>query len=182
MKPPNSGKGCAEMKPITPAEAVKIIDEVFPPKESDPRENIPPAATLDDFGQADQGNADDDEVAGNDSGSGSGPRSGAQEEKRQERFTLTRFNAVRLASSPAYLVKGLIPRGGLTVVWGPPKCGKSFWTFDLTMQSLSASTTAAAACSRAPWFISRSKAAKASAPASRRTAASTAPRTLRSIS
>jgi hypothetical protein len=121
------------MKPITPAEAVKIIDEVFPPKESDPRENIPPAATLDDFGQADQGNADDDEVAGNDSGSGSGPRSGAQEEKRQERFTLTRFNAVRLASSPAYLVKGLIPRGGLTVVWGPPKCGKSFWTFDLTM-------------------------------------------------
>ena len=27
----------------------------------------------------------------------------------------------------------MIPSGGLTVVWGPPKCGKSFWTFDLTM-------------------------------------------------
>jgi RecA-family ATPase len=34
---------------------------------------------------------------------------------------------------PAYLVKGLIPSAGLTVIWGPPKCGKSFWTFDLVM-------------------------------------------------
>ena len=32
-----------------------------------------------------------------------------------------------------YLVKGIIPRAGLVVVWGPPKCGKSFWTFDLVM-------------------------------------------------
>lgn len=32
---------------------------------------------------------------------------------------------------PVYLVKGLIPAGGLTVIWGPPKCGKSFWTLDL---------------------------------------------------
>jgi hypothetical protein len=30
-------------------------------------------------------------------------------------------------------VKGLIPRVGLVVVWGPPKCGKSFWTYDLSM-------------------------------------------------
>jgi hypothetical protein len=27
----------------------------------------------------------------------------------------------------------LIPLPGLTVIWGPPKCGKSFWTFDLSM-------------------------------------------------
>jgi hypothetical protein len=33
----------------------------------------------------------------------------------------------------SYLVKDLIPNGGLVVVWGPPKCGKSFWTFDLLM-------------------------------------------------
>ena len=49
------------------------------------------------------------------------------------RFQLTRFNNVSFNTSPAYLVKGVIPSGGLTVVWGPPKCGKSFWTFDLTM-------------------------------------------------
>ena len=52
---------------------------------------------------------------------------------KAERFKLIRFNAVSLSSSAAYLVKGLIPRGGLVVVWGPPKCGKSFWTFDLAM-------------------------------------------------
>ena len=32
-----------------------------------------------------------------------------------------------------YMVKGLIPRDGLTVVWGPPKSGKSFAVFDLCM-------------------------------------------------
>jgi AAA domain len=60
------------------------------------------------------------------------PVNGAGREPKQ-RFELTRFNAVLRSSSAAYLVKGLIPRGGLTVVWGPPKCGKSFWTFDLAM-------------------------------------------------
>jgi hypothetical protein len=30
-------------------------------------------------------------------------------------------------------VRGVIPREGLIVVWGPPKCGKSFWAFDLVM-------------------------------------------------
>lgn len=49
------------------------------------------------------------------------------------RFSPTPFNKVLLDTSPAYLVKGLIPRGGLAVVWGPPKCGKSFWAFDLAM-------------------------------------------------
>jgi AAA domain len=34
---------------------------------------------------------------------------------------------------PRYLVKGIIPRDGLIVAWGPPKCGKSFWIFDLAM-------------------------------------------------
>jgi len=48
-------------------------------------------------------------------------------------FELVPFKAVLLSTSAAYLVKGLIPRAGLTVVWGPPKCGKSFWAFDLAM-------------------------------------------------
>ena len=48
-------------------------------------------------------------------------------------FTLMPFAALVPGKEPPYLVKGLIPRVGLTVVWGPPKCGKSFWVFDLTM-------------------------------------------------
>src|SRR5829696_9291886 len=32
-----------------------------------------------------------------------------------------------------YLVKGVLPRVGLCVAWGPPKCGKSFWFFDLLL-------------------------------------------------
>src|SRR4029077_3791236 len=49
------------------------------------------------------------------------------------RFRLVPFNHVRVGSERIYLVKGLIPSSGLIVVWGPPKCGKSFWTFDLVM-------------------------------------------------
>ena len=49
----------------------------------------------------------------------------------EHRFLLTRFDQFRLSTAPPYLVKGLIPRNGLVVVWGPPKCGKSFWAFDL---------------------------------------------------
>jgi AAA domain len=49
------------------------------------------------------------------------------------RFVLKPFEDITLSTAPNYLVKGIIPRTGLAVVWGPPKCGKSFWTFDLTM-------------------------------------------------
>lgn len=49
------------------------------------------------------------------------------------RFVPIRFSAIKLATDPAYLVKGLLPREGLGVVWGPPKCGKSFWVFDVGM-------------------------------------------------
>ena len=49
------------------------------------------------------------------------------------RFELRRFDQITLGIEPVFLVKGLIPLTGLTVVWGPPKCGKSFWTFDLVM-------------------------------------------------
>jgi hypothetical protein len=43
------------------------------------------------------------------------------------------FNELKLSTARRYLVKGLIPRNGITVVWGPPKCGKSFWLFDCLM-------------------------------------------------
>jgi hypothetical protein len=50
-----------------------------------------------------------------------------------ERLILIRFRDIKLDMSPRFLVDGIIPREGLTVVWGPRKQGKSFWTFDLTM-------------------------------------------------
>ncbi len=44
-----------------------------------------------------------------------------------------RLDEITLDTSRPYIVKGLIPRNGLTVIWGPPKSGKSFFTFDLLM-------------------------------------------------
>jgi hypothetical protein len=49
------------------------------------------------------------------------------------RFRLRCFDEITIGTDRAYLVKGIIPRTGLVVAWGPPKCGKSFWTFDLVM-------------------------------------------------
>ncbi len=49
------------------------------------------------------------------------------------RFKLVAFNDIPLSMESRYIVKGLIPRVGLTVLWGPPKCGKSFWAFDAAM-------------------------------------------------
>jgi hypothetical protein len=51
----------------------------------------------------------------------------------QKRFELIPFDKIAFDTTPAYLVKGLIPRVGLCVFWGPPKCGKSFLVFDLLM-------------------------------------------------
>ena len=50
------------------------------------------------------------------------------------RFTLTRFSDIKpLDGDSDHCVKGVLPRSGLAVVWGPPKQGKSFWTFDILM-------------------------------------------------
>ena len=49
------------------------------------------------------------------------------------RFKLVTFDEIQLLTTAAYLVRDIIPREGLVVVWGPPKCGKSFWTFDVAM-------------------------------------------------
>ena len=58
----------------------------------------------------------------------------ALDKKRAEpRIKLIPFDEIKLGTERRYLVKGLIPRVGLCVAWGPPKCGKSFWAFDLAM-------------------------------------------------
>jgi len=48
-------------------------------------------------------------------------------------FELIPFDKIAIDTTPAYLVKGIVPRIGLCVFWGPPKCGKSFLVFDLMM-------------------------------------------------
>jgi hypothetical protein len=48
---------------------------------------------------------------------------------RSIRFTP--FADIQLGTAPRYLVRGLLPDVGLVVVWGRPKCGKSFFIFDL---------------------------------------------------
>jgi AAA domain len=52
---------------------------------------------------------------------------------KPSRIKLIRFDDLKPGTEPEYLVHGLIPRAGLVVVWGPPKCGKSFWTMDLAL-------------------------------------------------
>jgi hypothetical protein len=52
-----------------------------------------------------------------------------------QRFPLLPFHKLTLRTSAAYLVKGIIPRVGIIVVYGPPKCGKSLWAFDIAMHS-----------------------------------------------
>jgi len=48
-------------------------------------------------------------------------------------FSLVPFHELTLGTASTYLIKGLIPRNGIVAVWGPPKCGKSFWAFDLAL-------------------------------------------------
>ena len=60
--------------------------------------------------------------------------SGAKlDEETKLRFRLIPFDEIKLGRESRYLVKGIIPRIGLIIVWGPPKCGKSFWMFDVAM-------------------------------------------------
>lgn len=51
----------------------------------------------------------------------------------KHRFKPIPFSAITLNTSQSYLIRDLIPTNGLTVVWGPPKCGKSFFVFDAMM-------------------------------------------------
>lgn len=49
------------------------------------------------------------------------------------RFPLVPFDQLHTSRALAYCIKGIFPRTGLCVVWGPPKCGKSFWTLDAVL-------------------------------------------------
>ena len=60
-------------------------------------------------------------------------RAGYDDEQPPRRFELVAFDDVQLNRAPAYLIRDVLPHRGLVVIWGPPKCGKSFFAFDLTM-------------------------------------------------
>ena len=49
------------------------------------------------------------------------------------RIYLVPFDEIRLSARRRDLIARLSPRVGLIIVWGPAKCGKSFWVFDLAM-------------------------------------------------
>lgn len=48
-------------------------------------------------------------------------------------FTLIPFNDITHSKEINYVIRGLIPREGLVLVYGAPKCGKSFWVMDLAL-------------------------------------------------
>jgi hypothetical protein len=103
----------------------------------------------------------------------------AKPAKQKRRFTLKPFAAVKISKIPNYLVKGVLPRTGLVVVWGPPKCGKSFWVFDLVMhvaigRKYRDRRTQQGRLSISPW-----KAAQASPTGSKRGAGAASPNTIR---
>lgn len=52
---------------------------------------------------------------------------------RKPSLRLIPWNQITLGTAPRYLIKNLIPKTGLVVVYGPPKCGKTFWLFDVLM-------------------------------------------------
>jgi AAA domain-containing protein len=88
----------------------------------------------------------------------------------QNRFELIPFDKIAFDTTPAYLVKGLIPRVGLCVVWGSPKCGKSFLVFDLLMHIALGWQYHGRRFAKAPSFIAHLKDARRSRTVSRRSA------------
>jgi hypothetical protein len=52
---------------------------------------------------------------------------------KEPRFKLQPFKSVSAGSEAVYLIKGIIPRVGITIVWGPSKSGKTFLILDLMM-------------------------------------------------
>jgi hypothetical protein len=64
-----------------------------------------------------------------------GPNGGDPSEPvlRPPAFQLIPFRDLRPSTARNYVVKGVILKLGIVIIWGPPKCGKSFWAFDLVM-------------------------------------------------
>ena len=46
---------------------------------------------------------------------------------------LLKWDEIKRLTAPAYLVHQILPAIGLIVVYGAPKCGKTFWLFDILL-------------------------------------------------
>jgi hypothetical protein len=57
----------------------------------------------------------------------------APKDQPKLRFQLVSFDDLKWSGTSEYLVKGVLPRTGLALIWGPPKCGKSFWMLTVAM-------------------------------------------------
>jgi AAA domain len=87
----------------------------------DPRADLPAAESEDEFEFATEPKA-------------SSESSNGKSKNALVVFPLQAFENIRLdAERRGYLVKGLLASTGLAVIWGPPKCGKSFLAMDLGM-------------------------------------------------
>jgi hypothetical protein len=49
------------------------------------------------------------------------------------RYEFVTFDHLKATNISLYTVKNVFPHRGLAIVWGPPKCGKSFWVFTVMM-------------------------------------------------
>src|SRR5262249_34349472 len=56
-----------------------------------------------------------------------------QQQQQPKKLPIEPFRAITLPALANYSIKGILPRTGLAVAWGPPKSGKSFWIFDAVM-------------------------------------------------
>jgi hypothetical protein len=62
------------------------------------------------------------------------PTRRSPQQAAERRFPMVAFSDIKVDTSRrGYLVKGLIASTGIAVVWGPPKCGKSFWIYDVLL-------------------------------------------------
>jgi hypothetical protein len=59
---------------------------------------------------------------------------GSAQQTKSSKFPLIKFKHLKYdPTEVSYVVKGIIPKTGLGTVWGPPKCGKSFWLMDILL-------------------------------------------------
>jgi RecA-family ATPase len=54
-------------------------------------------------------------------------------DNNQKRFKLLSFAGIGFEKNQPYVVKGVFSKPSLSVIWGRPKCGKTFWCLDLAM-------------------------------------------------
>jgi hypothetical protein len=59
--------------------------------------------------------------------------SGDPGKPQRRRYELVNFIDSKVDPNPQYRIEELFPDTGVAIVWGPPKCFKSFWVYDAVM-------------------------------------------------